>query len=53
LTLFAIGYYGIICALLALTAPKLNSRLRRLLFGLCVGMIAATALPFARGYFGG
>ncbi len=45
---FAIGYYGIICGLLAYAVPLLNSKFRRLLFGICTGLIAATLLPFVR-----
>lgn len=46
-----IGYYGVICALLAWTVPLLDKSFHRFLFGLCVGLIAATALPFLKVYF--
>jgi len=46
--LFALGYFAVICALLALGSPLLAGRLQRLLFGLTTGLIAVTALPFLR-----
>jgi len=49
--LFAILYYGFICGLLSWGSPLLETQFRRILFGLCVGLIAATALPFVRPYF--
>ena len=49
--LFVIGYYGVICGLLAWVTPRLNTGFHRLLFGLCTGIISATALPFVRSHF--
>ena len=46
-----IGYYGVICALLAWTVPLLDKGFHRFLFGLCTGLIAATALPFVKPFF--
>lgn len=46
--LFTLGYYGAVCGFLAAGAPLLEGRLKRLLFGLTTGLIAATALPFLR-----
>jgi len=46
--LFALGYFGLIGAFVALGAPLLQGRLQRLLFGLTTGLIAVTALPFLR-----
>lgn len=46
--LFVFGYYGVICGLLAYSAPLLETGFRRLLLGLCTGLIAAVALPFVR-----
>ncbi len=50
--LFAIGYFAIVCGFLAISAPKLENGFRRLLFGLTLGVIATTALPFLRAYWG-
>jgi len=50
--LFAIIYFALIGAFLALSAVKLSSGFHRLLYGLCLGIIAATALPFLRAYWG-
>ena len=51
--LFTIGYYGLICGLLAYVVPLLQAGLHRLLFGLTTGAIAATALPFVRDLISG
>jgi len=50
--LFAISYFGVICALLAWGAPLLETSFRRILFGLSTGLLAAALLPFVRAYFG-
>ncbi len=46
------AYYGALGGLLAVGSPLLPTRFRRILFGLCSGLIAATLLPFIRAYFG-
>jgi len=48
---FSIAYFGVICALLAYGAPFQQTTFRRILFGLCTGLIAAVLLPLIRGYF--
>jgi len=50
--LFAIGYFALACGFVAINAAKLNSGFHRLLFGLTFGIIAATAMPFLRSYWG-
>jgi len=52
LDLFAIVYFGGIAALIALFSGLLETRLRKLLFGLCTGVIAAAALPFVKMWLG-
>ena len=47
MTLFAILYFGLVGAFLGWGLPLLDSRSRRILFGLTAGLIAAAALPFA------
>ncbi len=47
MTLFAILYFGLVGAFLGWGLPLLDSRFRRILFGLSAGLIAAAALPFA------
>lgn len=46
LDLFAFAYYALVCTVLAIVAPRLETALRRSLFGLCVGLIAVAAHPF-------
>ncbi|NOX40488.1 MAG: hypothetical protein GXP05_08230 [Alphaproteobacteria bacterium] len=48
---FSIAYFGLISALLAYGAPFLQTTFRRILFGLCTGLIAAVLMPLVRGYF--
>jgi len=43
-------YVGLISAILAWIVPLLETTFRRVLFGLCFGLIAATAFPFLESY---
>jgi len=43
-------YFGLISAILAWIVPLLETAFRRVLFGLCLGLIAATAFPFLESY---
>ncbi len=43
---FTIGYFGAVCALLAWVVPLLDKGFHRFLFGLCAGIIMATAMPY-------
>lgn len=48
----SIAWYAAICGALAAFAPQLGSRLRRIVFGAAVGILAASLLPAVRGWFG-
>ncbi|KIT17572.1 hypothetical protein [Jannaschia aquimarina] len=48
----AMIFYAGVCAALAAYAPQQVSRLRRLMLGALVGLIAAATLPPARGLLG-
>jgi hypothetical protein len=52
LDLFVYGYYAAVCGFLGLGAPILDGALRRILFGVSTGAIAAAALPFVRAWLG-
>jgi hypothetical protein len=45
-------YYGTICGLLAVAAPRLTPAAVRLVAGIVVGLVAAGALPSLRGVLG-
>jgi hypothetical protein len=45
-------YYGAICGLLAVAAPRLTPTVVRLLCGVVVGLVAAGVLPALRGVLG-
>ncbi len=48
--LFALIYWGLLGAFLGWGLPKLETTFRRILFGLCLGLIAQTALPFVEAW---
>jgi len=52
LDLFVLIYAALVSALIAWAAAYLESGLRRLLFGLSAGLIAAAALPFVQAWLG-
>ena len=45
-------YYGAICGLLSLAAPRVGSGLLRFALGIAVGLLAAAALPVLRRALG-
>jgi len=45
-------YYGAVCGLLAVAAPRLTSTVVRLLAGAVVGLVAAGVLPALRSALG-
>lgn len=45
-------YYGAICGLLSLAAPRFGHGLRRFALGIAVGLLAAAALPALRRALG-
>jgi hypothetical protein len=50
--LFIPLYAAIVSAFIAWGAPLLDGAVRRILFGLSAGVIAAAALPFVRAWLG-
>jgi len=48
-----LAYYGLICGILSLAAPRLGNRMVRLAIGVVVGLIAAGVLPLARAALAG
>ncbi|MGE0230988.1 MAG: hypothetical protein AB7O39_02545 [Flavobacteriaceae bacterium] len=48
----AIAWYGAVCGLLSLTAPRLGGRIPRIIAGIVVGIVAATLLPLLRAQLG-
>lgn len=48
----AIIWYAAICGILSALAPSLGGQITRMGIGAVVGILAATALPFARGMMG-
>jgi len=48
--LFAFAYWAVMGAFLGWGIPKLETTFRRILFGLCFGIIAETAMPFIRAW---
>ena len=47
-----IAWYGAICGLLSLAAPRIGNRTARLIAGIVIGIVAATALPLLRARMG-
>ncbi|MFT5421674.1 MAG: hypothetical protein ACI9D5_002432 [Candidatus Endobugula sp.] len=47
--IFALTFYGIVCGTLAYVSPTMKNKMLRLAMGVCIGLLAATALPLVRG----
>ncbi|MCB1475416.1 MAG: hypothetical protein H6883_12595 [Rhodobiaceae bacterium] len=47
-----IVWYGAICGLLSLAAPRIGGHAARLAIGIVVGIVAATAFPLLRARMG-
>jgi hypothetical protein len=45
-------YYGAVCGLLGLAAPRLGNRVLRFFLGVAVGLVAAGLLPALRRSLG-
>jgi hypothetical protein len=45
---FALLFYGIVCGTLAYTSPAMKNKIARLAIGICIGLLAAAALPLIR-----
>jgi hypothetical protein len=45
-------YYGTVCGLLAVVAPRVSPAVLRVVAGIAVGLVAAGVLPLLRRAFG-
>ncbi|MFQ5437426.1 MAG: hypothetical protein ACE5DK_01200 [Paracoccaceae bacterium] len=48
---FSVLFWALVCAFLGWGLPHLQTTFRRILYGLTLGIIAATAFPYVESYF--